>query len=82
MIHGNNKPADFSGTFIHVCAYYFLEMGRQKIKDIPNNDKNNSQIHFFHRILRRDICYTDLARGRRFMKDTYIVLTTERSPDN
>ena len=59
-IHGESKTNDFSGTFIQVCAYYFLQMGRRKIKEILKNSKNNSQIHFVPRILGRLICYTDL----------------------
>ena len=54
-------------------------MGRQKIKEVLKNNKNNSQIHFVQRILRRLIWYTDLAKARRFVKDIFIVLTTERS---
>ena len=45
------------------------------------NSKNNSEIHFVQRILGRLICYTDLEEDRRFVKDIYIVLTTERSSD-
>ena len=54
-------------------------MGRRKIKEILKNNKNNSQIHFVQRILKRLICYTNLAKARRFVKDIYIVLITERS---
>ena len=45
------------------------------------NSKKNSEIHFVQRILGRLICYTDLEEDRRFVKDIYIVLTTERSSD-
>ena len=34
IIHGDSKTDDFSRTFIHVCAYHFLQMGRGKIKEI------------------------------------------------
>ena len=56
-------------------------MGRRKIKEILKNNKSNSQIHFAWRILRRFICYTDLKEARRFVKDFYIFLITERSSD-
>ena len=56
-------------------------MSRRKIKEILKNNKNNSQIHFAWRILGRLICYTDLKEARRFVKDFYIVLITERSFD-
>ena len=42
---------DFSQTFIHVCAYHFLQMGRRTIKKILKNTKNNSQTHFVQQIL-------------------------------
>ena len=79
IIYGNNKTDDFSRTFIHVCAYHFLQIGRRKIKEILKNNKSNSQIHFVQRILGRLIWYTDLAKARCFVKYIYIVLTTERS---
>ena len=56
-------------------------MGRRKIKEILKNNKNNSQIQFVQRILGRLICYTDLAKARRFVKYIYIVLITERISD-
>ena len=56
-------------------------MGRRKIKEILKNNKNNSQIHFVQRILERLICYTDFEEAKRFVKDIYIVLITERSSD-
>ena len=56
-------------------------MDRRKIKEILKNSKNNSQIHFVQRILRRLICYIDVERARRFVKDIFIVLTTKRSFD-
>ena len=52
---------------------------RRKIKKILKNNKNNSQIHFVQRILKRLICYTNLVKARRFVKDIYIVLITEIS---
>ena len=54
-------------------------MGRWKIKEILNNNENNSQIHFVQQIRGRLICNTDLTKARRFVKDIYIVLITERS---
>ena len=42
VIHGDSKKDDFSRTFIHVCAYLFLQVGRRKIKDILENNKSNS----------------------------------------
>ena len=50
-------------------------------KEILKSSKNNSQIHFVQRILRRLRCYTDLEEIRRFVKGIYTVLTTERSSD-
>ena len=44
---------DFSQTFIHVCVYHFLQMGRRKIKEILKNTKNNFPTHFVQRILGR-----------------------------
>ena len=81
IIHGDSKKDDFSRAFIHVSAYYFLQMGRREIKEISKNNKNNSQVHFFQWILGRLICYTDLKEARLFLKNIYIVLTTERSSD-
>ena len=69
----------FSRTFIHVCAYHFLQIGRREIKETLKTNKNNFQIHYVQRILGRFIYYIDLAKARRFVKDIYIVLTTKRS---
>ena len=74
IIHGDSKTDDFSRTFIHVCTYHVLQMGRRKIKEILKSSKSNSQ-----QILGRLICYTDLEEVKRFLKNIYIVLTTERS---
>ena len=63
IIHGDSKIDDFNRTFIHVCAYHLFQMGRGK------HSKNNSQIHFVQRILVRLLCYTDLKKARRFVKD-------------
>ena len=49
IVHGDGKKDDFSRTFIHVCAYHFLEMGKRKIKEILKNTKNISQINFAQR---------------------------------
>ena len=81
IIHGDSKTDDFCRTFIHVCAYHLLQMGRRKIKEILKSSKNNSQIHFVQRILRRLRCYTDLEEIRRHVKDICMVLTIERSSD-
>ena len=56
-------------------------MGRRKIKKILKNNKNNSQTDFAWRILGVLICYNDLKEARRFVKDFYIVLITERRSD-
>ena len=69
----------FSRTFIHVCAYHFLQIGRREIKETLKTNKNNFQIHYVQRILGRFIYYIDLAKARRFVKDIYIALTTKRS---
>ena len=69
IIHGDSKIDDFNRTFIHVCAYHLFQMGRGKIKEILKHSKNNSQIHFVQRILVRLLCYTDLKKARRFVKD-------------
>ena len=45
IISGDSKTDDFGRTFIHVCAYHFLQMGRWKIMEILKSSKNNSQIH-------------------------------------
>ena len=74
IIHEDSKTDDFSRTFIHACAYHFLQIGRWKIKEVLKNNKNNSQIHFAQKILGRLICYTDLEKIRCFVKDIYIVL--------
>lgn len=80
-IHGDSKTDDFSRTFIHVSGYHFIQMGRQKFKEILKSNKNNSQIHFAQRILARLICYTDLEEARRLAKDIHNVLTSRRSFD-
>ena len=56
-------------------------MGRRKIKEVLKYSNNNSQVRFAQRILRRLICYTDLAKARSFVEDIYIVWITERSSD-
>ena len=72
---------DFSQTFIHVCAYHFLQMGRRKIKKILKITRNNPQIHFVQQYFGRLICYIGVEEVRRFVKDIYIVLNTKRSTD-
>ena len=51
----------------------FLNTGRRKINKILN--------FTVQRILGRLICYTDFEETRPFVKDIYIVLTTERRSD-
>ena len=51
----------------------FLNTGRRKINKILN--------FTVQRILGRLICYTDFEEARPFVKDIYIVLTTERRSD-
>ena len=81
IINGDSKTDDFCRTFIHVCAYHFLQMGRWKIMEILKSSKNNSQIHFARRILGRFICYIGVEDVRHFVKDIYIVFVTERSSE-
>ena len=81
IVHGNGKKDDFSRTFIHVCAYHFLEMGKRKIKEILKNTKNISQINFAQRNFGRLICYIGEEEIRRFVKDICTVLTIKRSSD-
>ena len=63
----------FSRRFIHVCAYHFLHMGRRKIIETLNFN--------VQRLLGMLICYSDFEEARPFVKDIYIVLTTERRSD-
>ena len=55
------------------CAYHFLHMSRRKINEILN--------FTVQRIFGRLIYYIDLEKARPFVKDIYIVLTTERCSD-
>ena len=81
IFHGDSKKDNFSRTFIHVCAYHFLQMGRRKIKKILKITRNNPQIHFVQQFFGRLICYIGVEEVRRFVKDIYIVLNTKRSTD-
>ena len=69
IVHRSSKKYGFSRRFIHVFAYHFLPMGWRKINEIFN--------FTVQRILGRLICYIDLEEARPFVKDSYIVLTTE-----
>ena len=55
------------------CSYHFLHKSRRKINEILN--------FTVQRIFGRLICYIDLEKARPFVKDNYIVLTTERCSD-
>lgn len=57
---------------------YHLQIVR-KIEEILKNNENNFQSHFVQKFIGRLVCYTDLNEARRFVKDIYIVLSTERS---
>ena len=81
IFHGDSKKDNFSRTFIHVCAYHFLQMGRRKIKKILKITRNNPQIHFVQQFFGRLICYIGVEEVRRFVKDIYIVLNTKRRTD-
>ena len=50
-IHGESKTNDFSGTFIQVCAYYFLQMGRRKIKEFLKIARTTLKFTLFHEFL-------------------------------
>lgn len=73
----DSQKDDFSWTLIHVFSISFTNS--EKNWGNSKKQRDNFQSHFVQKFIGRLVCYTDLNEARRFVKDIYIVLSTERS---